>query len=140
MIPTNGSSFGRAGGRPRRGTAGTAEARHFTTFPGAVPNPRAASRRLSPSTYPARRTCPYSSTPFIPPPSSLQAEGYLVPGFYSGAAGLFGRFTEGFFHRRLQTAEAGPAAGGEERATDDGARGSLAPQPPDYGIGIQAER
>src|SRR5271155_2451880 len=101
MIPTNGSSFGRAGGRPRRGTAGTAEARHFTTFPGAVPNPRAASRRLSPSTYPARRTCPYSSTPFIPPPSTLQAEGYLVLEFYSGATGLSGRFTEGFLHRRL---------------------------------------
>ncbi|MGB8411466.1 MAG: FkbM family methyltransferase [Candidatus Binatus sp.] len=33
-----------------------------------MPNRRAASRRLSPSTYTARRTCPYSSTPFIPPP------------------------------------------------------------------------
>ena len=29
-------------------------------------------------------------------------------------------------------------AGGEERAADDGGRGSLVPQPPDYGIGGQA--
>src|SRR5271167_626489 len=32
-------------------------------------------------------------------PSS--AEDYLLPDFYSGAAGLSGRFSEGFFHRRL---------------------------------------
>lgn len=32
------------------------------------------------------------------------------------------------------------AAGDEERAADDGGRGSLVPEPPDYGIGIQAER
>src|SRR5271155_4443112 len=30
------------------------------------------------------------------------AEDYLLPDFYSGAAGLSGRFSEGFFHRRLQ--------------------------------------
>jgi len=35
---------------------------------GSIPNRRAASRRLIPSTNTARRTCPYSSTPFIPPP------------------------------------------------------------------------
>jgi len=40
-------------------------------------------------------------TPFIPPPSTLQAEGYLVLEFYSGAAGPSGRFTEGFSLRRL---------------------------------------
>src|SRR6266852_3266336 len=33
---------------------------------------------------------------------------------------------------RSRTAGADPAAGGEERASGDGARGSLAPQPPDY--------
>src|SRR5271155_5589056 len=101
MIPTNGSSFGRAGGRPRRYPGGTENASIFATVRGSIPNRRAASRRLSPSTYTARRTCPYSSTPFIPPPSTLQAEGYLVLEFYSGAAGLSGRFTEGFSLRRL---------------------------------------
>src|SRR5277367_2633333 len=102
MIPTNGSSFGRAGGRLRRYPGGTENASIFATVRGSIPNRRAASRRLSPSTYTARRTCPYSSTPFIPPPSTLQAEGYLVLEFYSGATGLSGRFTEGFLHRRLQ--------------------------------------
>src|SRR5271166_552334 len=102
MIPTNGSSFGRAGGRPRRYPGGTENASIFATVRGSIPNRRAASRRLSPSTYTARRTCPYSSTPFIPPPSTLQAEGYLVLEFYSGATGLSGRFTEGFSLRRLQ--------------------------------------
>src|SRR5271155_6275230 len=70
MIPTNGSSFGRAGGRLRRYPGGTENASIFATVRGSIPNRRAASRRLSPSTYPARRTCPYSSTPFIPPPSA----------------------------------------------------------------------
>src|SRR5208282_5192127 len=37
-------------------------------------------------------------------PSS--AEGYLVPDFYSGAAGLPGRFTEGFSLRRLHSRHA----------------------------------
>src|SRR5271156_1501360 len=32
------------------------------------------------------------------------AEDYLLPDFYSGAAGLSGRFSEGFFHRRLHIA------------------------------------
>src|SRR5271170_805502 len=36
-------------------------------------------------------------------PSS--AEDYLLPDFYSGAAGLSGRFSEGFFHRRLQSSD-----------------------------------
>jgi hypothetical protein len=44
----------------------------------------------------------HRSTPFIPPSSTLQAEGYLVLEFYSGATGLPGRFTEGFSLRRLQ--------------------------------------
>src|SRR5271170_315084 len=108
MIPTNGSSFGRAGGRLRRYPGGTENASIFATVRGSIPNRRAASRRLSPSTYTARRTCPYSSTPFIPPPSTLQAEGYLVLEFYSGATGLSGRFTEGFSLRRLHSVEFPP--------------------------------
>src|SRR5271156_5756833 len=70
MILTNGSSFGRAGGRLRRYPGGTENASIFATVRGSMPNRRAASRRLIPSTYTARRTCPYSSTPFIPPPSA----------------------------------------------------------------------
>src|ERR1019366_7665086 len=41
---------------------------------------------------------------------------------------------------RSRTAGADPAAGGEERAADDAARGSLAPLPLDYGIGGQQSR
>src|ERR1700687_1532679 len=70
MIPTNGSSLGRAGGRLRRYPGGTENASIFATVRGSIPKRRAASRRLSPSTYTARRTCPYSSTRFIPPPTS----------------------------------------------------------------------
>src|ERR1700694_1224875 len=70
MIPVNGSSFGRGGGRLRRYPGGTENASIFATVRGSMPNRRAASRRLSPSTYTARRTCPYSSTRFIPPPPS----------------------------------------------------------------------
>src|SRR5258705_7852520 len=70
MIPTNGSSFGRAGGRLRRYPGGTENASIFATVRGSIPKRRAASRRLIPSTYTARRTCPYSSTRFIPPPTS----------------------------------------------------------------------
>src|SRR5271155_3015936 len=40
----------------------------------------AASRRLSPSTYTARRTCPYSSTPFIPPPSAHLGRRFTAAG------------------------------------------------------------
>jgi hypothetical protein len=50
MIPTNGSSFGRAGGRPRRYPGGTENASIFATVRGSIPNRRAASRRLSLST------------------------------------------------------------------------------------------
>jgi len=81
--------------------AGTENANIFATVRGSIPNRRATSRRLSPSTYTARRTCPYSSTPFIPRPLPLQAKGHLLPDFYSGATGLSGRFTEGFSLRRL---------------------------------------
>ena len=70
MIPRNGSSLGRAGGRLRRYPGGTENASIFATVRGSMPNRRAASRRLTPSTYTARRTCPYSSTRFIPPPTS----------------------------------------------------------------------
>src|SRR6202158_4138388 len=70
MIPTNGSSLGRAGGLLRRYPGGTENASIFATVRGSSPNRRAASRRLIPSTYTARRTCPYSSPRFIPPPTS----------------------------------------------------------------------
>src|SRR5208282_563819 len=56
---------------------------------------------LIPSTNTARRTCPYSSTPFIPRPLPILAEGHLLPDFYSGATGLPGRFSEGFSLRRF---------------------------------------
>src|SRR5580700_6674973 len=101
MIPTKASSFGRAAGPLRRYPGGTENASIFATVRGSIPNRRAASRRLNPSTYTARRTCPYSSTPFIPPPPTLAVEGYRVPEFYSGATALSGRFSEGFLHRRL---------------------------------------
>src|ERR1019366_6488480 len=46
------------------------ERQHLRHRPRVDPKPPPASRRLIPSTYTARRTCPYSSTPFIPPPSA----------------------------------------------------------------------
>src|SRR6202158_5675929 len=101
MIPTNGSSLGRAGGRLRRYPGGTENASIFATVRGSIPNRRAASRRLSPSTYTARRTCPYSSTPFIPRPLPHAGKRQLLPDFYSGATGLSGCFIEGFSLRRL---------------------------------------
>ncbi len=64
------------------------------------PGPTSVSR-LDWGYWQERRTCPYSFTPFIPPPSTLQAEGYLVPEFYSGATDPSGRFTEGFSLQRL---------------------------------------
>ena len=48
MIPTNGSSFGRAGGRLRRYPGGTENASIFATVRGSIPKRRAASRRLHP--------------------------------------------------------------------------------------------
>src|ERR1700726_706695 len=51
--PVNGSSFGRAGGRLRRYPGGTENASIFATVRGSIPKRRAASRRLSPSTYTA---------------------------------------------------------------------------------------
>src|ERR1039457_5115265 len=82
MIPMKGSSFGRAGGPLRRYPGGTENASIFATVRGSIPNRRAASRRLIPSTYTARRTCPYSSTPFIPPPSAqLFKQQFFFPDF-----------------------------------------------------------
>jgi hypothetical protein len=49
MIPVNGSSFGRAGGRLRRYPGGTENASIFATVRGSIPKRRAASRRLIPS-------------------------------------------------------------------------------------------
>jgi hypothetical protein len=47
-----------------------------------------------------------ASKPFIPALSRLEAKGYQLPEFYSGAAAKSGRFTEGLLLRRLQ---AGPS-------------------------------
>lgn len=49
MIPINGSSFGRTGGRLRRYPGGTENASIFATVRGSIPKRRAASRRLTPS-------------------------------------------------------------------------------------------
>src|SRR5271165_6561454 len=100
MIPTNGSSFGRAGGRPRRYPGGTEKASIFATVRGSIPNRRAASLRLSPSTYTARRTCPYSSTPFIPPPSAHLGRRPSIAGFLLRRRRSIRPLFEGFFHRR----------------------------------------
>src|SRR5271163_3151569 len=72
MIPANGSSFGRAGGRLRRYPGGTENASILATVRGSIPNCRAASRRLRPSICTAYRTRPYSSTTFIPRPRPLR--------------------------------------------------------------------
>jgi hypothetical protein len=55
--PDDWSSFGRAGGRLRLYPGGTENASIFATVRGSIPKRRAASRRLIPSTYTARRTC-----------------------------------------------------------------------------------
>ena len=49
MIPVNGSSFGRAGGRLRRYPGGTENASIFATVRGSIPKRRAAARGLKPS-------------------------------------------------------------------------------------------
>src|SRR6516165_4808943 len=103
MMPVNGSSFGRTGGLLRRYPGGTEKASIFATVRGAVPNRRAASRRLNPSRLTARRTHAPSPTPFSPPPPANQTKGYLLPDFYSGATGQPGRFSEGFSLRRLHS-------------------------------------
>ena len=74
MIPTNGSSFGRAGDRLRRYPGGTENISILATVRGSIPNRRAASRRLRPSIRTAWRTRPYNSTTFIPPPSARRAK------------------------------------------------------------------
>src|SRR5271169_1498704 len=102
MIPTNGSSFGRAGGRLRRYPGGTENASIFATVRGSIPNRRAASRRLIPSTYTARRTCPYSSTPFIPPPSAHLGRRPSVAGLSLRLGGLSGRSTRDYLSGALR--------------------------------------
>src|SRR6266702_4352505 len=101
MIPTNGSSFGRAGGRLRRYPGGTENDSIFATVRGSMPKRRAASRLLIPSIRTAKRTFAYSSTPFIPQPSAFNAKSFLPPEFYSGATGQPGHFSEGFCLRRV---------------------------------------
>src|SRR4051794_14009805 len=110
IIPVNGSSFGRAGGRLRRYPGGTENASIFATVRGSIPNRRAASRRLMPSIRTAQRTFAYSSTPFIPQPFALITKSFLPPEFYSGATGLPGYFTEGFCLRRVQRCHLGEEA------------------------------
>src|SRR5271167_184184 len=102
MIPTNGSSFGRAGGRLRRYPGGTENASIFATVRGSIPNRRAASRRLIPSTYTARRTCTYSSTPFIPPPSAHLGRRPSTTGFLLRRRRTTRPLCEGFSLRRSQ--------------------------------------
>src|SRR5271155_4604897 len=101
MTPRNRSSFGRAGGRLRRYPGGTENASIFATVRGSIPNRRAASRRLSPSTYTARRTCPYSSTPFIPRPLPLQQKAIYCRIFTPAQPDYPAASTEGFSLRRL---------------------------------------
>src|SRR5512133_3345492 len=110
MIPTYGPSFGRAAGWLRRYPGGTENFSIFATVRGSMPNRRAASRWLIPSIRTAYRTFAYSSTGFIPQPFAITAKSLPVPEFYSGAARPSGRFTEGFFLRRLQAA-ASPRSG-----------------------------
>src|ERR1700686_302436 len=100
MIARKGSSFGRAAGRLRRYPGGTENASIFATVRGSIPNRRAASRRLIPSTYTARRTCPYSSTPFIPPPSAHLGRRPSTAGFLLRRRRSTRPLYEGFFHRR----------------------------------------
>src|SRR5437868_1189697 len=111
MIPTNGSSFGRAGGRLRRYPGGTENDSIFATVRGSMPKRRAASRLLIPSIRTAKRTFAYSSTPFIPQPSAFNAKNFLPPEFYSGATGQPGHFSEGFCPRRVHQPRLGAAAG-----------------------------
>ena len=66
-----------------------------------MPKRRAASRRLTPSIWTAYRTLAYSSTSFILQPFTITAKSFPLPDFYSGATGQSGRFSEGFFLRRL---------------------------------------
>src|SRR5271167_4328300 len=103
MNPTNGSSLGRAGGWLRRYPGGTENASIFATVRGSIPKRRAASRRLIPSTYTARRTCAYSSTRFIPPPTSAAPRqmGYCCR-IFTPAQPVYPIATEGFCLRCSQ--------------------------------------
>jgi hypothetical protein len=86
MIPRKQSSFGRAGGRLRRYPGGIENDSIFDTVRGSMSKRRAAARRLIPSIRTAYRTFAYSSTPFIPQPSALNAKSFLLPEFYSGVS------------------------------------------------------
>ena len=109
MIPRNGSSFGRAGGRLRRYPGGTENASIFATVRGSIPKRRAAS----PLTDPLYINCSsYLCVQFHPlhPSAHLcraPANGLLLPDFYSGATGLSGCFSEGFSLRCSHNAEVG---------------------------------
>src|SRR3954452_12752847 len=77
MSPVNASSFGRKGAFVRRWPGGTEKASILRTVLRWMPKRRAASRWLSPSTWQAWRTLPYSSTENIPrlPARSDRAQG-----------------------------------------------------------------
>src|SRR3954447_10800669 len=77
MIAVKVPSLGRAGGLVRRYPGGTEKASILRTVLRWMPKRRAASRWLSPSTWQAWRTLPYSSTENIPrlPARSDRAQG-----------------------------------------------------------------
>src|SRR5271168_3565851 len=62
----------------------------------AAPLPAGSAPPHTPLAAPARTVPRLSSLRPLP----ILAEDLLLPDFCSGAAGLSGRFTEGFFHRR----------------------------------------
>ena len=66
-----------------------------------MPNRRAASGRLIPPTYTARRTCPYSSTPFIPPRSAHLGRRPSAAGFLLRRGRSIRPLYEGFFSPAL---------------------------------------
>src|SRR4051794_1369189 len=77
MIAATASSLGRGRGLVRRKPGGTEKASILRTVLRWMPKRRAASRWLSPSTWQAWRTLPYSSTENIPrlPARSDRAQG-----------------------------------------------------------------
>ncbi len=103
MIPTNGSSFGRAGG-PAPPVPGRYRETPASSPPSVdpIPNRRAASRRLRPSIRTAVAD-PSSIAPrFISSALCTRShESYLPRHFCSGAARLFRPLHEGFCLRRL---------------------------------------
>jgi hypothetical protein len=102
MIPVNGSSFGRVGGRLRRYPGGTGKRQHLGYCPRIDPKlprrfPPAQTLNLNRVTNP-----PIEIHDLHPPAPASFGNGHLLLEFYSGATGQPGRFSEGFLLRRLQ--------------------------------------